>query len=91
MQRTVDFLRRDFRMYNLSFLPSENMLATLSFFFHENGANPNTSQKVELRKWFWATAVCQRYSGRGYRRNMIGDLDFFRRLARTPYCPVPVR
>jgi hypothetical protein len=79
--RAVDFLRENFCVLNDQFLPSENMLATLPVFFQQNRAQPSATQRTELRKWFWATALGQRYSGHGYRDNMLGDLRFFQRLA----------
>ena len=81
--RAVDFLRGNFSVLNDQFLPSENMLATLPVFFLHNGAQPSATQRRELTKWFWATALGQRYSGRGYRSNMIWDLSFFQRLAKN--------
>ncbi len=82
LSKSVDFLRENFCVYNDEFLPSENMLATLPIFFLHNGAQPTTAQRNELRKWFWATALGQRYSGRGYRKNLISDIQFFQRLAK---------
>ena len=80
--KAVDYLRMNFGVVNRGFLPSDNMLATLSLFFYWNGGQPNARQKAELRKWFWATAVGQRYTGRGYRDNILADVRFFERLSR---------
>jgi hypothetical protein len=63
--------------------PSENMLATLAVFFYHHKSQPNSKRRAEIRKWFWATGVCQRYSGRGYRQNLLKDVQFFEKLART--------
>lgn len=79
--RAVDFPRESFCVLNDQFLPSENILATLPVFFQHNGAQPGVTQRRELRKWFWATALGQRYSGRGCRKNVLADLRFFQRLA----------
>lgn len=80
--KAVDYLRLNFGVVNRGFLPSDNMLATLALFFYWNGGQPNGRQKAELQKWFWATAVGQRYAGRGYRDNILADVRFFERLAR---------
>jgi len=56
------------------------MVATLSVFFFQV-PQANAKQKREIQKWFWATGVGQRYSGRGYRDNILNDAEFFRRLA----------
>ena len=83
IQKAIDYIIKEFSLPNFSFLPSENMLVVLSFFFHANNrAQPNTRQRREIRKWFWATAVGRRYVGRGYYRNIRQDLDFFERLGR---------
>jgi hypothetical protein len=78
----VDCLRQRFPVYDESYLPSANMLATLAVFFFHHSAQPNRRQAAEIRKWFWATGVAQRYSGRGYHRNIVADARFFRLLAR---------
>ena len=57
------------------------MLTTLTlFFFHSNGQRPSHAAKLLLQRWFWATAVGARYSGRGYRPNLLGDALFARDL-----------
>src|SRR5438552_2440996 len=62
----VDYLHHRFPIHNESFLPSANMLATLSVFFFYHSGQPSKYQKNEIRKWFWATGVAKRYSGAGY-------------------------
>jgi hypothetical protein len=81
--KAVDYLAEHFCVLNHDFLPSENMLATLSVFFYEHHGQPNGKQQREIRAWFWATGVAQRYSGRGHRENILKDAALFRRLART--------
>ena len=79
----VDYLRMTFCLRDAEFLPSTNMLATLAVFFFHHPSQPHSAQRREIRKWFWATGVGKRYSGRGYRENIIADSALFRRLART--------
>lgn len=79
-QKAIDHLTT-FAVLDKDFLPSVNMLATLTVFFHCHPAPPNTHQRAEIRKWFWATGVGQRYSGRGYRQNIVADVGFFKKLA----------
>ncbi|MGD0627135.1 MAG: DUF262 domain-containing protein [Thermodesulfobacteriota bacterium] len=79
----IDYLCNELKVVNKSFLPSDNMVPVLSYFFFENNlAQPSSRQRREMRKWFWATGVAGRYSGRGYYQNIRKDLDFMRRLAR---------
>ncbi|MGD0383056.1 MAG: DUF262 domain-containing protein [Thermoguttaceae bacterium] len=83
--QAVDYLHMNFNVLHSSFLPSVNMLATLSVFFYYHPAAPDTKRRKEIRKWFWATSVGVRYSGRGYRQNLIEDVRFFERLAKTSH------
>jgi len=81
--RAVDYLVATLGVPSFSYLPSVNMVATLTLFFYHNGlGQPSPRQMRELRKWFWATGVGQRYTGRGYNQNIQRDVAFFRRLAR---------
>lgn len=83
IQKAVDYLCNEIGVPNLSFLPSENILPVLSFFFHSNnGAQPTSIQRREIRKWFWTTGVARRYAGRGFYQNIRNDLTFFQRLAK---------
>src|SRR5208282_1718698 len=80
--RAVDYLVTTLGVPSFSYLPSANMVATLTLFFYHNGlAQPSPRQMRELRKWFWATGVAQRYTGRGYNQNIQRDVTFFRQLA----------
>jgi hypothetical protein len=83
IKKAVDYLTTELGVLNLTFLPSELMLPILAFFFYSNNrAQPNTKQRVEIRKWFWATGIGGRYVGRGYYDNIRRDLEFFERLGR---------
>ena len=76
----IDYLRKRFPVHDESYLPSANMLATLSVFFYHHPGQPDSYQAAEVRKWFWATGVAERYSGRGYHRNLVADARFFAAL-----------
>lgn len=82
-QKAVDYVYEHFHVLHSGFLPSVNMLATLSVFFYDHPAAPNAHQAREIRKWFWSTGVGKRYSGRGHRQNQLSDVRFFQRLAST--------
>jgi hypothetical protein len=57
------------------------MFTTLTlFFYYSSGSRPTRSAKELLRRWFWATAVAARYSGRGYRPNLLADATFAEEL-----------
>ena len=79
-RKSADYLRHHLHVHDESFLPSSNMLATLSVFFYFHTGQPSARQKQEIRKWFWATGVAQRYTGRGYHRNLVADAQFFQDL-----------
>lgn len=83
IRKAVDYLINELGVINYTFLPSENMVAVLAyFFFVNNGAQPNPKQRREIQKWFWATGVGRRYTGRGYYQNIKSDLAFFKTLGR---------
>lgn len=80
--KAVGYLVTTLGVPTYSYLPSDNMVTTLAlFFYHNDLSQPTPRQMREIRKWFWATGVGQRYAGRGFRRNVIKDSDFFRKLA----------
>jgi hypothetical protein len=80
--RAVDHLRNRLFVHDEAYLPSANMLATLTVFFYHHSGYPSGFQSKEIRKWFWATGVAQRYTGRGYHRNIVYDAKFFAALGR---------
>ncbi len=82
--KAVDYLRQNFKLFNRDFLYSDYMLAMLALFFFWNRGAPNLRQSEEIRKWFWATAVGSRYSGRNFLRCIPEDVGFFKRLAEKP-------
>jgi hypothetical protein len=79
--RAIDFLSAKFRVLDDGLLPSQYLVATLSVFFCHRPKQPTPEQLHAIRKWFWATALGQRYSGRGYRKNIVEDAKFFKDLA----------
>jgi hypothetical protein len=88
VHKAVNLLRNEFSVYGLNFLPSDNMLTTLSYFYFKNSHNdPTASQLRELRRWFWATAAGNRYTGTGYRKNIESDMAYFSELAQKPSSP----
>ena len=79
-----DYLVNTLGVNDFKMLPYENMIAMLAVFFHANNrAQPSRTQREQIRRWFWYTAVVQRYAGAGYEANIIGDRDFFTRLGRS--------
>ncbi len=81
----TDYVVHELGVPNFGFLPSEPMLITLTVYFYHNGnVRPSRAAKRRLQKWFWATAVGARYTGRGHRPNILNDADFARRLAVSP-------
>lgn len=83
--KAADFAVYDLGVPNFGFLPSELMLTILSLFFYYNGnVRPSRAAKRQLVRWFWATAVGARYTGSGYRPNVLGDAAFVVRLASNP-------
>lgn len=78
----VDYLKDRFGVANLSFLPSTQIVSLLSLYFAIKGpGRPSSTAASHLRRWFWTAAVSERYSGRGYRKNLSADVSFMRTLA----------
>jgi hypothetical protein len=82
--KAADYLRDRFCVVSRDFLASDYMLSILAYFFFQNRRGPSKKQAEEIRKWFWATSVGSRYSGRDFNRCVPMDLDFFCALARNP-------
>jgi hypothetical protein len=80
LSSAFNYLRNRFPVHDASYLPSANMLATLSVFFFHHPGQPDARQASEMRKWFWATGLAKRYSGAGYHRNIVWDARFFEAL-----------
>jgi len=79
-----DYLVHRLHVFDFRLLPYENMIAVLAHFFYwNNRAQPNRTQHEQIRRWFWHTAVVNRYAGSGYRRNILGDAEFFKRLGQA--------
>lgn len=81
MGHALDLLSKQFSVLDDGLLPYQNMVSTLTCFFCDHAKQPTKVQLLEIRKWFWGTALGQRYSGSGYRNNILGDVEFFRELA----------
>lgn len=82
-ESAVEYLSTYRYVVDETILPSNNMLAALSVYFFHHQGQPRGRAREEIRRWFWATGVGQRYSGRGYRENLKADCAFFRKLARS--------
>ncbi len=79
-----DYLVNTLEVYDFKLLPYENLIAMLAVFFYANNrAQPSRPQREQIRRWFWFTAVVQRYAGAGYEANIIADRDFFTRLGKS--------
>ena len=79
--KAVDFMRQNFKVLNRDFLYSDYMISILALFYYWNGRGPSARQKEQINKWFWATSVGSRYSGRNFLICLPSDLKFFKKLA----------
>lgn len=75
----VDFLHTELRVYSYGFLPYGLQLTFLVEFFR-TCPNPSLSQRDALKKWFWRTAISERYQGANTTK-MSEDLTAIRKLA----------
>lgn len=81
--KAVDYLRQHFCVLSRDYLYSDYVVAVMALFFFWNGRGPSTSQREQLRRWFWATAVGGRYSGNNFNRCLPDDVRFVKRLAKN--------
>ncbi len=80
----VDYMSSNFGVSNYAALPSDYLLTMLSLFFlYRRNRRPSRTQRKALRRWFWSTIVGSRYTGRGYRPNLLADARMMKRLAMT--------
>ena len=76
-----DYLRKEFGVQALPFLPSENMIAVLAqFFYAHRNKQPTVKQARQIRLWFWHAGATGRYSGASYEKSIVGDAETFRKL-----------
>lgn len=82
IRRSIDFLRQNFHVRHLKFLPYASMLVPLAAFFSERQGRPVTDlQRGNLVQWFWRCAFSHRYSGNP-QRNIKHDIDEALKLRR---------
>ena len=82
--KAVNYLRDHFAVVSHDFLASDYIVSMLTYFYFLNGSGPDRTQAEQIRRWFWATSVGSRYSGRDFNRCVPQDLKFFRALAEKP-------
>jgi hypothetical protein len=64
LRRAIDYVRTNFNVRHLKFLPYESMLIPLTAFFSVRTAHPVAADEhATLKRWFWRTAFSHRYSG----------------------------
>jgi hypothetical protein len=61
--KAVNYLSDHFSVLSRDYLGYDYIVSMLALFYFWNGRGPSEYQKREIRKWFWATCVGQRYSG----------------------------
>lgn len=80
-QVAADYLHGHLGVANRQYLPSDNVLTMLAiFYFYNRNRPPSPEQQRQIRRWFWATALFQRYSGNKLRNSIRYDARFFKRL-----------
>jgi hypothetical protein len=80
--RAIDFLKREFNIFSLKFLPMENILVVLSAFFaspEKQPSPPLQEQYKSINKWFWRSCFSQRYA-RGGAKSTEVDLKEIQKL-----------
>lgn len=81
--KAVDYLRENFSLLNRDFLYTDYLISMLALFYFWNGRGPSEKQKEQINKWYWATTVGSRYSGRNFLKCLPDDLRYFKKLAKN--------
>ncbi|MBN1129060.1 MAG: DUF262 domain-containing protein [Chitinispirillaceae bacterium] len=81
----ADYLLQEFTITDYNLLPNDNIFTMLSLFHFWNGRRATRYQKRELNKWFWHTALGERYSGAAFNKNIPADVKFMNRLSRNAH------
>ena len=81
--KSVDYLMGNFNVISSEYLYSPYMISMLALFYYHNKGGPDQKQKKEVRKWFWATTVASRYSGKNFYKCLEADVEFFEKLAKN--------
>lgn len=71
--KAVQYLKEEYRIVNLTDLPSQTMITVLAVFFFYQRRSLSQIQLSELRKWFWRSSLSNRYIGSGYSLNVDRD------------------
>ncbi len=79
LELAIDALSTQFRVSSLEFLPHQQQLVALSYFYSRIPA-PSVEQLAVLRKWFWMTSFSKRYSAQTDDK-MDEDIALFADLA----------
>jgi len=62
LQRAIDFLQAELFVNGKDFLPYENQLVVLTYFF-SLVTNPSPKQLKSLKRWFWVSGFSERFRG----------------------------
>lgn len=78
----VDYVRSNFNVHSLDYLPFATILVPLSVFFATPGEREvgyTDYQRATINRWFWRTCFTKRYAS-GVLRNLNADIDEMRNL-----------
>ena len=79
--KAINYLSDHFSVLSREYLGYDYIVSMLALFYFWNGLGPSEQQKLEIKKWFWATCVGQRYSGGEFLRCIRADTKFLKNLA----------
>lgn len=83
IRRAIDFVKMNFHVHHIKFLPYASLLVPLAAFFSIDQSAPVTDQqRNELSVWFWRSCMSHRYSGNP-QRNIRDDVEEAIKLRQT--------
>jgi hypothetical protein len=80
--RAVEHLKEEYGIFSLGELPSQTMITVLAVFFYYQRKSLSKTQLSELRKWFWRSALSNRYIGSNYSKYINIDVRKMRDLVK---------
>lgn len=91
IEHTIDFLERDLKIQNSSFLPFPIMLVPLVYFFSKCD-RPTGHQYSSIKRWFWCCGLSQRYKS-GTNTYVMEDIQGMDNIISNPniYIQPPVK
>lgn len=86
LEKSIDFLSTEFRIFSRDFLPHSHQIVPLTFFFSKINT-PSLDQITIIKKWFWKTSFSKRYSS-STDMKMNEDIGFMKQILKNDFSEI---